>query len=123
MSTEERSKGKINNGQNMHLFVFPPRHRRSPPHTPHLRSSYDSMQAASSQIPKNSYIKNSQILKLPPVGQWVCDKSRDKIFSQPPRPLLILSTGLAALKRSENNKMRQADTPAFCQGAHFVTSF
>ncbi len=36
------------------------------------------MRAASSQIPKNSRIKNSQILKLPPGGQWVCDKSRDK---------------------------------------------
>ena len=68
-------------------YLFFLHDRRSPPHTPHLRSGYNSMRAASSQIPKIHLNRNSQILKLPLVGQWVCDKSRDmNLFTTTPHP-------------------------------------
>ena len=42
------------------------------------------------KFPKINLNRNSQILKLPPVGQWVCDKSRDiNLFTTTPHPHLF----------------------------------
>ncbi len=42
------------------------------------------------KFPKIHLNRNSQILKLPPVGQWVCDKSRDiNLFTTTPHPHLF----------------------------------
>ena len=48
-------------------YLFFLHDRRSPPHTPHLRSSYDSMRVASSQIPENSRIKILQFSNYLPL--------------------------------------------------------
>ena len=86
MSTEERSKVRINNEQKMYLFFSSPTVGRL---LILLTSVAGIIRCEQHHLkfPKIHLNRNSQILKLPPVGQWVCDKSRDiNLFTTTPHP-------------------------------------